>query len=112
MSPRRAPPPPRRGSERFFYLSVHLTCDCGQERDLQMRRRPNPVTDRGNDVVAPCCLRRYRVIRWEDGGPVFECYGVESWKGGELEVIPTDDPRFERTLKRHTRTRERMSSAR
>ena len=109
MSPRRAAAP-QRGREHHFSLSVQLQCDCGQTRSLQMRRRPMAVADHGNSVVAPCCLRRYRVVRWEDGGPVFECYGVESWKSGKLEIVPIEDARaFTDTMKRHKRARAELS---
>lgn len=77
---------------RRFTLAVVLVCDCGQERDLVIAPRPGKAEASGV-LVAPCCLRVYRVVAWAANAPVLDCIGVERVRNGERKVVPVPSER-------------------
>lgn len=75
---------------------MQFVCECGQQREISATSH---VGHDGNAVVMPCCLRRYRIIGWNNG-PVLECIGIEDWRSGKLVIREKGTKEFKQIDKR------------
>jgi hypothetical protein len=101
---RAVPPRIRLAAHRGYRLSLDLLCECGEERRISAFISRGGIDRSG--LVAPCCLRRYRVTDWTEDGPVLECVGVEDWRG--MHAMVTIPIKGETTLEAATRENEAL----